>query len=91
LRHTPTPVVELNAAVALAMATGVEKGLDWIANLEERGELAGYYLLPAAKADLLRRAGRTEESAAAYRHALSLVTNPSERGYLSRRLKETGG
>jgi RNA polymerase sigma-70 factor (ECF subfamily) len=91
LRHTPTRVVELNAAVALAMAEGVKKGLDWIASLEERGELAGYHLLPAAKADLLRRAGRAEESAAAYRQALALVTNPSERGYLERRLREVAG
>ena len=58
LRHTPTPVVELNAAVALAMAAGVKEGLDWIGSLEDRGELAEYHLLPAAKADLLRRAGR---------------------------------
>ena len=91
LRYTPTPVVELNAAVALAMAEGVKEGLDWIASLEERGELAGYHLLPAAKADLLRRAGRSAESAEAYREALALVTNPSERGYLERRLREVGG
>jgi len=91
LRHTPTPVVELNAAVALAMAEGVKQGLDWIASLESRGELAGYHLLPAAKADLLRRAGRNAEAAASYRGALALVTNPAERGYLERRLKEVSG
>jgi RNA polymerase sigma-70 factor (ECF subfamily) len=91
LRHTPTPVVELNAAVALAMAEGVQHGLDWIASLEKRGELAEYHLLPAAKADLLRRAGRNPDAAAAYRQALALVTNPAERGYLERRLKEVGG
>lgn len=88
LRHTPTPVVELNAAVALAMAEGVHHGLDWIASLEKRGELAEYHLLPAAKADLLRRAGQNSEAAAAYRQALALVTNPAERGYLERRLRE---
>ncbi len=87
LRHAPTPVVELNAAVALAMAEGVKEGLDWIASLEKRGELAGYHLLPAAKADLLRRAGRKDEAATAYRAALALVTNPAERGYLERRLE----
>ena len=91
LRHAPTPVVELNAAVALAMTDGVDCGLEWIASLEGRGELTGYYLLPAAKADLLRRAGRCAEAAFAYRDALALVTNPAERGYLERRLREVGG
>jgi RNA polymerase sigma-70 factor (ECF subfamily) len=91
LRYAPTPVVELNAAVALAMADGVRQGLEWIESLEQRGELAGYHLLPAAKADLLRRAGRTAEAAAAYRDALALVTNPAERGYLERRLAEVSG
>jgi RNA polymerase sigma-70 factor, ECF subfamily len=91
LRHTPTPVVELNAAAALAMAAGVTEGLNWIESLEERGALAEYHLLPAAKADLLRRAGRNAEAAAAYRAALALVTNPAERGYLERRLREVGG
>jgi RNA polymerase sigma-70 factor, ECF subfamily len=91
LRHTPTPVVELNAAVALAMAEGVKEGLDWIAGLEARGELTDYHLLHASKADLLRRAGRSVEAAVAYRQALALVTNPSERGYLERRLREVGG
>jgi RNA polymerase sigma-70 factor (ECF subfamily) len=91
LRHAPTPVVELNAAVALAMAEGVQHGLDWIASLEERGELAEYHLLPAAKADLLRRAGRSPEAGAAYRQALALVSNPAERGYLERRLREVSG
>jgi RNA polymerase sigma-70 factor (ECF subfamily) len=88
LRHTPTPVVELNAAVALAMAAGVSEGLDWIASLEERGELSGYHLLPAAKADLLRREGKYPEAAAAYRQALEYVTNRAERDYLERRLRE---
>jgi RNA polymerase sigma-70 factor (ECF subfamily) len=91
LRHARTPVVELNAAVALAMATTVAEGLDWIARLEAGGELAGYHLLPAAKADLLRRAERNAEAATAYRAALALVTNPAERGYLERRLGEVAG
>jgi len=86
LRYTPTPVVELNAAVACAMAGGIDPGLGWIAAIEARGELAGYHLLPAAKADLLRRAGRPEEAAAEYRKALELVTAPAERRYLLRRL-----
>ena len=69
----------------------MKEGLDWIASLEDRGELAGYHLLPAAKADLLRRAGRNAEAAEAYRRALALVTNPAERGYLERRLREVSG
>jgi RNA polymerase sigma-70 factor (ECF subfamily) len=87
-RHLPTPVVELNAAVAVAMAAGLEAGLKWIAEIEARGELAGYHLLHAAKADLLRRAGRFAESAEAYRLAVDLVANPTERAYLERRLRE---
>lgn len=88
LRHGRTPVVELNAAVAVAMAEGVDRGLMWVERLERGGELAGYHLLPAAKADLLRRAGRRGDAAAAYRAALALVTNAAERVYLERRLRE---
>ena len=83
---TPTPVVELNAAVALGLATGLETALDRIRDLETRAELSAYYLLPAAKADLLRRLERWDEAAAAYRSALALVMNPAERKYLERRL-----
>jgi len=86
LSEQPSPVVELNAAVAQAMARGPEQGLAWIARLEHRGELAGYYLLPAARADLLRRLGRAKEAAASYRAALALVRSPAERLYLERRL-----
>jgi RNA polymerase sigma-70 factor, ECF subfamily len=85
----PTPVVELNAAVALGMATDVERGLHWIARLEAHPDLAAYHLLPAAKADLLRRQRRFAEASAAYRRALALVTNPAERRYLERRLDES--
>ena len=74
----PTPVVELNAAVAVGMATGLERGLAWIAKLEAHPEMARYHLLPAAKADMLRRLGRFAEAADAYRQALALVTNPAE-------------
>ena len=88
LRRSPTPVVELNAAVALAMAVSVEKGLAWLDGIARRGELDGYHLLPAARADLLRRAGRRDEAAAEYRRALGLVRNAAERGYLERRLAE---
>jgi RNA polymerase sigma-70 factor (ECF subfamily) len=88
LREQAGAVVELNAAVALAMAEGPEHGLAWIARLEEREELADYHLLPAARADLLRRLGRTVEAAAAYGAALALVRNRAERLYLERRLAE---
>jgi RNA polymerase sigma-70 factor, ECF subfamily len=91
LRHTPTPVVELNAAVATAMAFGLDRGLQWITSIEERGLLADYHLLPASKAELLRRDGQLPEAATAYRRALELVTNQTERAYLERRLREVGG
>jgi RNA polymerase sigma-70 factor, ECF subfamily len=87
LHYLPTPVVELNAAVALAMAQGPEAGLVWMDRLCAREELAGYHLLPAARADLLRRAGRPDEARLAYLAALELVRNPAERLYLERRLR----
>ena len=90
LSEQPGPVVELNAAVALAMAQGPEHGLAWIERLEQGGELEGYHLLPAARADLKRRLGRPAEAALAYRAALALVRNPAERLYLKRRLAECG-
>ena len=88
LRHLPTPVVELNAAVAVAMAGGVDQGLAWLDRIDARGALADYHLLPAARADLLRRAGRTDEARAAYGRALALVRNAAERAYLERRIAE---
>jgi RNA polymerase sigma-70 factor, ECF subfamily len=91
LNDQPGAVVELNAAVALAMAEGAEQGLHWIDDLSARGELANYYLLPAARADLLRRMGRLEEARRAYAEALTLVRNPAERHYLERRVGECGG
>ena len=88
LREQPGAVVELNAAVALAMAEGPERGLEWIDRLQQGGELAGYHLLPAARADLLRRLGRRAEAAAAYGCALALVRSRAERLYLERRRAE---
>jgi RNA polymerase sigma-70 factor (ECF subfamily) len=91
LQLRPSPVVELNRAAALAMAEGPSSGLALIDTLEAKGELAGYHLLPAARADLLRRESRFEEAARAYRQALALVANDPERRYLSRRLAEVEG
>jgi RNA polymerase sigma-70 factor (ECF subfamily) len=86
LRLSPTPIVELNAAVALGLATDLERALSWMDQLTEKGELSRYHLLPTARAELLRRLGRNEEAAQAYREALALVTNPGERRHLERRL-----
>ena len=84
----PSPVVRLNRAVAVAMDEGPAAGLELVEALEASGELAGYHLLPATRADLLRRLGRPEEAAAAYRGALDLVVTDPERRYLARRLAE---
>ena len=88
VRHTPTPVVQLNAAAALAMCGRLDEGLDWMNRLAELEWLRDYHLLPAARADLLRRAGRLAESAAEYHRALGGVKAPAERIYLERRLRE---
>ncbi|QIN83064.1 sigma-70 family RNA polymerase sigma factor [Rubrobacter tropicus] len=88
-RLTPSPVVELNRAVAVAMAEGPAAGLKLVEELEASGELAGYRLLPATRADLLRRMGRPNEAADAYREALGLAATDAERRYLARRLAET--
>jgi RNA polymerase sigma-70 factor (ECF subfamily) len=87
----PSPVVELNRAVAVAMADGPAAGLALVEELAAADALPLYHLLPATRADLLRRLGRTAEAAAAYREALRLVTTDTERRYLSRRLAETTG
>ncbi len=87
LRYVPTPIVELNAAVALALAHSIDDGLSWLARLRTQGELSGNYLLYAAQADLLRRAERWDESRIAYQEALIHVQNPAERAYLLRRLR----
>jgi RNA polymerase sigma-70 factor (ECF subfamily) len=84
---TPSPVVELNRAVAVAMADGPGAGLAMLDPLFE--ELAGYQHFHAARADLLRRLGRSDEARASYRSALELATNPVERRFLERRVRET--
>ncbi len=87
-RVHPTPVVELNRAVAVAMSGGIERGLALVDALDHRGELAEYHLLPAARAELLRRLGRHAEAAESYRRALALVSNEAERRHLEKRLRE---
>ena len=82
----PSPIVELNRAVAVAMAEGPEAGLGLLDALD--GTLAHHHLLHAARADLLRRMGRRDEAATSYREALALVRNEVERQFLRRRLAE---
>jgi RNA polymerase sigma-70 factor, ECF subfamily len=84
----PTPIVELNRAVAVAMAEGPEQGLALLHALEARGDLPSHHLLPAAQADLLRRLGRFRDAAAAYRRALALVSLEPERQFLIARLAD---
>ncbi|MBT5773041.1 MAG: RNA polymerase sigma factor [Dehalococcoidia bacterium] len=91
LRLQPTPVVALNRAVAVAMAVGIDEGLALLDELAEQADLEGYYLLDSARADLLRRTGRSEEAATAYRRALATCEQPVERRYLERRLAEVSG
>ncbi|MFE2537763.1 RNA polymerase sigma factor [Streptomyces sp. NPDC059371] len=87
-RFVPSAVVRLNRAVAVGMAEGPDAGLALVAELEAEGELDAYHLLPATRADLLRRAGRTGEAADAYDRALGLVENAAERRFLEKRLAE---
>jgi len=87
----PSPVVELNRAVAIAMADGPEAGLTLLDALVGDERLATYPYLQSARADLLRRLGRRAAAAAAYRAALALTANDVERAFLTRRLAEVGG
>jgi RNA polymerase sigma-70 factor, ECF subfamily len=88
-RMTPGPVVELNRAVAVAMAEGEEQGLELMAGLDD--ELGDYQFLHSARADLLRRLGRNAEAAASYARAVELARQPAERRFLERRLAEVTG
>jgi RNA polymerase sigma-70 factor (ECF subfamily) len=87
-KMTTSPVVELNRAVAVAMADGPEVGLAIIDTIDASGRLKDYHLLWAARADLLRRLNRWDEAAVAYRQARVLASTDAERRYLSRRLQE---
>jgi RNA polymerase sigma-70 factor (ECF subfamily) len=84
----PSPVIALNLGVAVAMSGKLEEGLKRIDGLGRSGELGGYYLFHAARADLLRRLGRHAEAAAAYENALRLASNRVEQNFLERRQKE---
>jgi RNA polymerase sigma-70 factor, ECF subfamily len=84
----PSPVVALNRAVSLAMVAGPEAALAEVERLEGDGRLSGYQYLPAVKADLLSRTGRTVEAADAYRQAFSLAANEAERAFLAEQIAD---
>jgi RNA polymerase sigma-70 factor (ECF subfamily) len=88
LQVAPSPVVELNRAVAVAMRDNPLAGLAHIDAILARGDLANYYLAHAARADLYRRLGRTAEAQASYQRALGLTQQEAERRFLERRLDE---
>lgn len=88
LRVSPSPVVELNRAVAVAMRDGAQAGLGLVDSILARGDLCDYYLAHAARADLLRRLGRKDEAGGAYRRTLELVNQGPERRFIERRLAE---
>lgn len=90
LRADPSPVIELNRAVAVAMRDGPERGLALVDAIMERGDLRGYHLAHVTRADLLRRLGRHAESRDAYRHALTLSKLAPEHRYIERRLEAQG-
>jgi RNA polymerase sigma-70 factor (ECF subfamily) len=89
-RVEPSPVVELNRAVAVAMRDGPDAGLALIDTILARGDLADYHLAHAARADLCRRAGRMAEARASYETALTLARQEPERRFLERRIAESG-
>jgi RNA polymerase sigma-70 factor (ECF subfamily) len=91
LALTPSPVVELNRAVAVSMADGPEAGLRLVDEVAAGGRLHRYYLLHSVRAALLRRLDRAAEAADAYRQALALATNPVDRRFLQRGIAEVTG
>ena len=88
LRIQPSPVVELNRAVAIAMRDGPEAGLAQIDAVLEHGELANYYLAHSARADMYRRLGRTAEARVSYEKALALTQQEPERQFLQERIRQ---
>jgi RNA polymerase sigma-70 factor (ECF subfamily) len=91
LRSEPTPIVELNRAVAVAMRDGPEAGLALVDGLLARGELVEYRLAHAARADLCRRLGRSAEARDSYLRAIALTQLEPERQYMQRRMAELAG
>jgi RNA polymerase sigma-70 factor (ECF subfamily) len=87
-RAAPSPIVELNRAVAVAMRDGPETGLQLIEDLLARGDLAGYHLAHAARADLLRRMGKMAQARVSYQQSLGLARQDPERRFLERRIAE---
>jgi RNA polymerase sigma-70 factor (ECF subfamily) len=90
-RADPSPVVELNRAVAVSMRDGPAAALALVEAVLARGQLDAYHLAHAARADLLRQLGRTSEARAAYRRALDLARQEPQRRFIGRRLEELGG
>ena len=88
LQLEPSPVIELNRAVAVAMRDGPAAGLAIVDAILARGDLASYYLAHSTRAELARRLGRTAEARAAYEQALALTLQGPERRFLERRMKE---
>ena len=91
VRADPSPVVELNRAVAVAMRDGPEAGLSLIEDILGRGDLGGYHLAHSARADLFRRLGRSADARTAYRTALDLTRQDTERRFIERRLRDLSG
>ncbi len=91
LQVEPSPVIELNRAVAVAMRDGPEAGLALIDTILKRGDLEAYHLAHAARADLCRRLGRTKEARTSYQRALSITQQEPERRFLEKRLAELAG
>jgi RNA polymerase sigma-70 factor, ECF subfamily len=87
---TPSPVVELNLAVAVAMSAGIDYGLSMLDGIAETGRLDDYHLFHSARADLLRRASRVDEALLAYQRALQLCDNAAERAFLQNRIESLG-
>lgn len=90
VRIHPSPVIELNHAVAVSMVDGPERALRLVDSISQRGDLAGYHMLPAVRGDLLRRMGRRDEAIAAYRQALTSTELEPERRFLTAKLAELG-
>jgi RNA polymerase sigma-70 factor (ECF subfamily) len=90
VRIHPSPVIELNHAVAVSMVDGPERALRLVDSISQRGDLASYHMLPAVRGDLLRRMGRRDEAIAAYRQALTSTDLEPERRFLDARLAELG-